>query len=148
MPWGERNWHSEYIWGRDVNRLPFNQFLFMKSETFLIQRNGFRSYTPCFLLLVVVITCTAQPQPLLDTDDDCRMTCCLPQLPHNYLYLPLTLPRIDDRDMSTDWDGREMRYSQPRLPTPMLRSPTAAYTWFNVAHWPSESCQVFISDWT
>ena len=123
--------------------------IFEIRNCFVIQRNSFSSYTPCFLLLVV-ITRTTWPQPSLDTGHGCGMSRHpqLLKLPHNYLYLPLTPPPgTNDRNMPTDWDGWEMSYSQPCLPTPMSRSSTAAYSWLTAAHWPWESCHVSISDW-
>ena len=107
------------------------------------------TFFKCFLLLlVIVITCTAWPQ--LETGDGRGTTRRPPQLlklPHNYLYLTLTPSGTDDRDMPTDRDGWEMSYSGPRLLTPTLRDPTAAYTWLTATYWPCESCHVSIGDW-
>jgi len=85
----------------------------------LSQPNGFSSYMPCCLLLIVVITLTAWPWPSLVMARPVTHLSC-----HTINYLFLAPSATNDSDMPTDWDGWEMSYSRP----PMLRNPTAAYT--------------------
>jgi len=103
-------------------------FRLWNRKPFLNSVKGFRSYTPCFLLLVVVITCTAWPQPSLDTGDG------PPQLPHNYLDLPIipqgpTIETCQQTEMAGRWVTHSQvcphqRRAVPRQPTPDWLPPT------------------------